>query len=120
MLRLLLLVGFVLGCSNAFGQDCNIRNFLVQNVKNITQSGESELAFVLSSTEEEFNKASKSIKGGGTYKLVGGKGSWDESKDKARRIARNIQFDSSESYATHLFEQTVDKDAIGAYRACLD
>lgn len=109
---------FALGATAADAA-CNIRDYLVKNVSNITRSGASELAFVLSSTEEEFDAAQKNAAGQGQYGIIGGSGSWAESRSNARKIASQTKFNSSSSYAEDLFNQTVDAGAIAAYRFCL-
>jgi hypothetical protein len=74
--------------------DCNPRDFMVRDVKSIQQSGETELAFVLTSTEEEFNNAKKGGSASGAYGLISGSANYQEAQDKARRIAQAVKFDT--------------------------
>lgn len=99
--------------------DCDPREFMIKEVKDIQKSGETELAFVLTATEEEFNRAKKDAAGSGTYGLISGSASYAESKEKARRIAQSTKFDYKSSYAESYFSQSLSPAAINAYVACL-
>jgi hypothetical protein len=96
--------------------DCNPRDFLVQDVAAIQQSGETELAFVLTATETEFN-AAKQNAGESLYGLL--KLSYGEAQEKARQIAQGTKFDYKSSYTTSFFSQTLSPKAVAAYVDCL-
>lgn len=98
---------------------CSPRDFLVQDVRSMQQSAETELAFVLTSTQEEFENAKKSGAASGGYGLLTGSGSFAQTKERARRIAEAVKFDYSHSYAASYFSQTVSQGALEAYRQCL-
>lgn len=118
---------YALGCAlftlslSAFPawSQCDPRVFLVKDVSSITRSGETELAFVLSSTEEEFNNAKQNIGTGGTYGLISGSATWGEAREKAKRIAETTKFDYSSSYAESYFNQSISTNAKEMYLACL-
>jgi len=71
------LVGGLLG-SSAAKADCNPRDFFVQDVTSIQQSTDTELAFVLNSTQSEYDTAKKNMSGSGAYGLFSAALSWGE------------------------------------------
>ncbi|MDA9399709.1 MULTISPECIES: hypothetical protein [Bradyrhizobium] len=99
---------------------CDPRAFLVQEMKDIRATGETELAFVLTASQEEFDQAKKSGALSGSYGLISGSGSYAEAKEKAVRIAQATKFDYRSSYATSYFSQTYSARAIAAYESCLN
>lgn len=105
---------------SAQGAGCNIRDFMVADVTSINLSGENELAFVLTSTKEEFESAKKNGAAGGTYDLVGGSINWEQARSRAVSIAEATRFDYKSKYAHSYFSQNASQAALGAYKNCLD
>src|SRR4051794_1076148 len=99
---------FVAGvsCSGARA-DCNPRDFMVQDVTSIQQSGSTELAFVLTATQSEYDNAKKNFAGSGTYGLYSGALSYGEAQEKARQIAQSTKFDFKSSYASNYLSQSI-------------
>ncbi len=97
--------------------DCDPRVFMVQDVQAIQESGETELAFVLTATEQEFDKA-KSGAGASLYGLLSL--NYQEAQEKARAIAQATKFDYKSSYAASYFSQTLSPTALQAYVQCLN
>lgn len=112
-------VGFTLWATQAKAE-CSARDFMIKEVQDIQQSGETELAFVLTATEEEFNNAKKSAGLSGAYGLISGSASYGEAQEKARRIAQSTKFDYKSSYASSYFSQSLSPKALDAYVACLE
>jgi hypothetical protein len=100
--------------------ECDPRVFLVQDIASIQRSGETELAFVLTATREEFDRAKQSAGLGGSYGLISGSANFDEAKEKARRIAETTRFDYKNSYAESYFSQIISPTAMTGYLACLN
>jgi hypothetical protein len=96
--------------------ECSPRDFLVKDVVAIQQSGETELSFVLTSTEMEFN-AAKQNAGASLYGLLGL--TYGAAQERARQIAQATKFDYRSSYAASYFSQTLAPTAVAAYVACL-
>ncbi|KQW82038.1 hypothetical protein [Ensifer sp. Root127] len=99
--------------------ECNPRTFMVKEVQDIQQSGETELAFVLTSSEEKFNSAKKNASASGAYGIISGSANYGEAQEKARKIAQATKFDYKNSYASSYFSQTLSAKALAAYRECL-
>lgn len=110
----------LLAFTNYAKAQCDPRTFLVQEMKDIRATGETELAFVLTATSEEFDAAKKSGALSGSYGLISGSGSYGEAKEKAVRIAQATKFDYRSSYASSYFSQTVSTKALEAYESCLN
>src|SRR6266566_2142408 len=102
----------VLGVSSiAARADCNIREYIVQNTTSIQQSGSTELAFVLTATQSEYENAKKNFAGSGEYGLFSGALSYGEAQERARQIAQSTKFDYKSSYASNYLSQTVSGKA---------
>jgi hypothetical protein len=108
------------GFTNYAEAQCDPRVFLVQEIKDIRATGETELAFVLTATQEEFDSAKRSGAMSGAYGLISGSGSYAEAKEKAVKIAQTTKFDYHSSYAASYFAQTYSARALAAYEACLN
>lgn len=117
---LLAAVGLFGWASAGWAQDCDPRAFMIQNITSIQQSGETELAFVLTSNREEFESVKKSGGLGGSYGLISGSANYDEAKQKAEQIAQSIKFDYHQSYASSVFLQAISPVAAAAYSDCLN
>lgn len=100
--------------------DCDARAFMVKDVRSIQQSGETELAFVLTATREEYEAAKKNGALGGTYKLFSASLNYQEARQKATRIAQATRFDYHNSYASNYLSQTLSGKALDNYVACLE
>jgi hypothetical protein len=100
--------------------DCNPRDFVVQDVKNIQLTPEIELAFVLTATEHEFNKAKQGGATSGGYGLIWGAANYQEAQEKARRIAEATKFNSAGAYAFSYLSQTLSSSALNSYESCLE
>jgi hypothetical protein len=96
---------------------CNIRDFLVNDITTIRQSAQTSLAFVLTSSKSEFEKAKA---GGGLDVFDLFSLDYNQAQSRAQQIAQSINFDSRSSYTNNYFSQTVDQGAINAYAKCLD
>jgi hypothetical protein len=110
---------FLVFTNNAEAQ-CDPRAFLVQEIKDIRATEDTELAFVLTATREEFDAAKQSGALTGSYGLISGSGSYAEAKEKAVRIAQATKFDYRSSYAASYFSQTLSPRALAAYENCLN
>src|ERR1700722_15336998 len=106
--------------SNSAHDDCNPRDFLMQDTASIQQSGDTELAFVLTSTQSEYENAKKSFGSSGAYDLFSATLSWDEAKDRARQIAQATKFDYKTSYASNYLIQSVSGKALDALSQCYE
>jgi hypothetical protein len=93
---------------------------MIQDVTSIQQSGETELAFVLTSSREEYDNAKRSASGSGSYGLISGSANWSDAKEKALRIAEATKFNSESSYASNYFAQQISGKAMDGYMKCLD
>ena len=95
---------------------CDIRDFIVNDITSVSQSSQTELAFILTSSESEFNKAKEHgiLDVFDLFSL-----GYNQAKSKAQQIAESINFDSKSSYAESYFSQTIDPSAIQAYEECL-
>ncbi|MGO7673861.1 hypothetical protein ACC817_28670 [Rhizobium ruizarguesonis] len=113
-------IGFLANSTSVQAANCNIRDFLIRDWVNSSQSSETELSFVLTSTREEFDKAKQSGALSGAYGLISGSGSWEDAKERAQRIAEATSFDFRSSYASSYFSQTVWPGAVEAYKSCLN
>jgi hypothetical protein len=107
-------------CTAPAKADCNARDFMIKEVQDIQRSGETELSFVLTATEEEFNNAKKNAGLSGAYGLISGSANYGEAQEKARRIAQSTKFDYKSSYASSYFSQSLSPKALDAYVACLE
>lgn len=119
-IAVLLAVGMFHWEAEAQAQECDPRAFMIQNISSIQQSGETELAFVLTSTREEFDNVKKSGGLSGAYGLISGSANYDEAKQKAEHIAQSIKFDYRQSYASSIFLQAISSEAASAYSDCLN
>ena len=113
-------VAILLATSIPVSADCSPRDFMIQDVESIEQRGETELAFVLTATQQEFDSAKKSGSLGGAYKLISGSANFQEAKERARMIAQATKFDFKHSYASNYFAQSLSEKARDAYVACLE
>ena len=96
--------------------DCNPRDFA--EIKDIQQSGETELAFALTATEQEFEKAKKGGATSGSYGgIISGSANVEEAREKAHQIATATKFDYASSYAYSYFSQSISPIL---YLACLE
>jgi hypothetical protein len=96
--------------------DCNPHDFA--EIEELQRSPETELAFVLTASEQEYN--SLITRGGhstGTYGLITETKNYREAQDRARTIALATGFDYRTSYATSYFAQHLTSKA---YLACLE
>src|SRR5712671_2451956 len=75
-------------CPNLAHADCNPRDFMVQDITSLQQSGDTELAFVLTSTQSEYDNAKKGFGGSGAYGLFSSSLSWGDAKERARQISQ--------------------------------
>lgn len=100
--------------------DCNPRDFMIQDFQYVQSSGELEIAFALTMTQEEYDRAKKSGSAGGTYGIISGSASYGEAQEKARRLAEATKFDYKSSYASLYVAQTLSPKAMEAYTACLE
>ncbi|MBY5439328.1 hypothetical protein [Rhizobium leguminosarum] len=124
MLRIVLsfmaiMIGMLGGSLRAFA-DCDPRFYLLQDITKSSYSAEMELAFVLTSTEEEFNKVKQSGGMAGGYGLITGSANYDEAREKARKVATATKFDQRESYAGTYFKQNLSSAAVDALKTCLN
>lgn len=111
----------LLGAASAARADCNIKDFIVQNVLSIQQSGSTQLAFVLTATESEYNSAKTNIgSGADVFGLFSGNLTFGQAKQRALQIAQATKFDYSSSYALNYLSQTVSDSALKAYGDCLE
>lgn len=106
-------------CTQA-NADCNVKDYLVQDVTSIQQSGATEIAFVLTATQAEFENAKKNAAGSGSYGLISGALSYGEAQEKARQIAQSTKFDYKSSYASNYLNQSVSGKAQDSYIQCLE
>lgn len=112
--------GIVGWAALAHAEDCDPRAFMIQNITSIQQSGETELAFVLTSSRQEFDSVKKSGGLSGSYGLISGSANYDEAKQKAEQIAQSINFDYRQSSASSIFLQQISPVAAAAYSECLN
>ncbi|MCK1541620.1 hypothetical protein IVB12_06405 [Bradyrhizobium sp. 179] len=100
--------------------DCNPKDFMVQETTSIQQSGSTELAFVLTATQQEYESAKKNIAGSGSYGLFSGALSYGQAQEKARQIAESTKFDYKNSYASNYLAQSLSGKALDAYVECIE
>ncbi len=100
--------------------DCRPRNFMVQDASSIQRSLETQVAFVLSATEEEYNKSKQSGALSGAYGPIFGAASFGDAKEAARRVAEAIKFDYRASYASNYFSQNMSPAALASYGTCME
>jgi hypothetical protein len=100
--------------------DCDIKEFIVKNVTSLQESGSTQLAFMLSASESQYENAKKSLDSGAdVYGLFSGNLNYAEAKQKAQQIATTIKFDYESSYASSYLSQSVSGKALDDYVQCL-
>jgi hypothetical protein len=104
----------VLASIHSAKAECNPRDFLVKDTQALQESSETELAFVLTATKDEFDEAKRDIGIGGRYGIISGSATFPEAKDKATKIAQSTKFDYHSSYAKQYFVQTISPNALKA------
>lgn len=109
-----------LGASVEAKADCNPKDFMVQETTSIQQSGSTELAFMLTATQAEYENAKKNIAGSGSYGLFSGALSYGDAQQKARQIAEATKFDYKNSYASNYLTQSLSEKALDAYVQCIE
>jgi hypothetical protein len=92
--------------------DCDPKDFMIQDTTSIQASEQIQLAFVLTSTREQFDKAKGSL---GLF----GQMSFDAAKEAAQKISDSTKFDYNRSYSLNFLQQTLSGKALDAYVACL-
>lgn len=95
--------------------ECRPRDFMINDVVNWKLDIKKEIAFLLTATEDEFNKAKKEL--GGGYDMITGE--FQDARENARRLATTVKFDSSYAYDASFFSQTLSEAGINAYEDCL-
>lgn len=100
--------------------ECNPRDFIVKEIQDIQLTSETEIAFMLFATEEEYNVAKESIGVEGFSDIIKGSANYSEARERARRVAQATKFDYSSSYALNYFVQNLSPKALDAYVACLE
>lgn len=106
--------------ASAARADCNIKDFIVQNVVSLQQSGSTQLAFVLTATDSQYEAAKKNINSGAdVYGLFSGNLNYGQAQQKAHQIATATKFNYESSYAESYLSQTVSGKALDAYVQCL-
>src|SRR6266446_1873067 len=111
----------LLVAASAARADCNIKDFIVQDVISIQQSGSTQLAFVLTTTESQYESAKKNIAGSADFfGLFSGGLTYGQAKERARQIAQATKFDYMTSYASSYLSQTVSGKALDDYVQCLE
>jgi hypothetical protein len=114
-------VAALLVAASAAKADCNIKDFIVQDVVSIQQSGTTQLAFVLTATESEYQRAKTNLAGGAdVFGLFSGNLTFGQAKERAREIAQATKFDYMTSYATSYLSQTTSGKALDNYVQCLE
>lgn len=116
-LTLCLLVS-LLAVSSEGWADCNPRDFMLKDITALQQSGEAELAFVLTASPEEFSSVRKSVNGHSLYGLFDS--DFNSALERARQIAQATKFDYKSSYATSYLYQSLPPSALDAYAKCLE
>src|SRR5579863_5133938 len=109
---------FLVANSTGAKADCNPKDFMVQDVTSIQQSGDTELAFVLTATKSEYDSAKQNFAGSGAYGLFSGALSYDQARDKALQISQATKFDYKNSYASNYLSQTLNGKALDLYVQC--
>ena len=92
--------------------DCDPKDFMVQDKTIIQQSEQIQIAYVLTSTREQFDKAKSEL--GFLGKL-----DFTQAKESAQRIAEMRKFDYMSNYSLNFLEQRLSGEALKAYVACL-
>ncbi|NEI26816.1 hypothetical protein [Rhizobium ruizarguesonis] len=100
--------------------ECNPRDFMIQDTSSIQQSLETQVAFVLTATEEEYNTSKQSGALSGAYGPISGAASFSDAKEAARRVAEAIKFDYRTSYASSYFSQKMSPAALASYGICME
>jgi hypothetical protein len=99
--------------------DCSIKDFIVQDVVSIQQSGATQLAFVLTATESEYQRAKTTLaEGADVFGLFFRDLTFGQAKERARQVAQATKFDYS--YAANYLSQTVSGRALDNYVQCLE
>jgi hypothetical protein len=119
--RMLFLTTFALGtAASAAKADCDIKDFLVKDVVSLNQSGSTQLAFVLTATESQYDNAKKNMDtGADVFGLFSGNLNYGQAEEKAHQIAQATKFNYDSSYASSYLSQTVSGKALDDYIACL-
>ncbi len=92
--------------------DCDPKDFMVQDKTSIQTSEQIQLAFLLTATREQFDKAKGSL---GIFDVL----SFDAAKEAASKISQTSKFDYSSSYSLNYLQQTLSGKALEGYVACL-
>ncbi len=111
----------LLVAASAARADCNIKDFIVQDIVSIQQSGSAQLAFVLTATESQYESAKTNIGGNADiFGLFSGGLKYGQAKERSRQIAQATKFDYKTSYASSYLSQTVSGKALNDYVQCLE
>jgi hypothetical protein len=112
----LVLIATTFACVLSFATpslaDCDAKDFMVQDKTSIQTSEQIQLAFVLTATREQFDKAKGSL---GIFDVL----SFEAAKEAASKISQTSKFDYSSSYSLSYLQQTLSGKALEAYVACL-
>ncbi len=101
--------------------DCNVKDFIVEDVVSLQKSGGMQLAFVLTATESEYKAAKKNLDtGADVYGLFSGDLNYAQAQQRASQIATATKFNYESSYANSYLSQTVSGQALNAYVKCLE
>jgi hypothetical protein len=92
--------------------DCDAKDFMVQDKTSIQTSEQIQLAFVLTASREQFDKAKGSL---GIFDVL----SFEAAKEAATKISQTSKFDYSSSYSLSYLQQALSGKALEAYVACL-
>jgi hypothetical protein len=113
------LTSLVLIPTPLYAASCDIHDYIVRDTAAINQSNETQLAFVLTATESEYNAAKKNGAGGGGYALFSESLGYNNAQERARSIAQATQFDYKNSYARNFLYQNVSPAAAALYLDCI-
>src|SRR5262249_17227915 len=96
--------------------DCNPRDFV--EITDIQRTAETELAFVLTASQQEYDRIKSGGSSGGAFGLISGSANYQEAQDRASAIADATKFDYRSSYATNYVSQHIAPPR--GYMACLE
>src|SRR6266478_2328872 len=106
--------------SHSARADCDPRDFLVKDVVSLQQSGDTELAFVLTSTQSEYDNVKKNIGSSGAFGLFSAATNWGEAKERARQISNSTKFDYRSAFASDSWSQSLSGRALDSYVQCIE
>jgi hypothetical protein len=110
---------FLLG-SHVAHAECEPSQFMVQDVQHVVFSDQLRIAFILTASKEEYDKANKDVAGAFDYGGKTGKLTYDQAQENARKEAQASNFQLDHDQYINLLSQKQSPVAAQMYSDCLE